>query len=91
MWRGVSLTCNKTIFSVCKKMCALHIADQCLTHSSPQSENREGDEEGRSVQSKNLTQTLLRIYDIIVSHKGTSVGFINRDMSQKAQCDYQHS
>lgn len=53
-------------------MCALHIADQCLTHSSPQSENREGDEEGRSVQSKNLTQTLMRIYDVIVSHKGSS-------------------
>lgn len=53
-------------------MCALHIADQCLTHSSPLSENREGDEEGRSVQSKNLTQTLMRIYDVIVSHKGSS-------------------
>lgn len=72
-------------------VCVLHIADQCLTHSSPQSENREGDEEGRSVQSKNLTQTLLGIYDVIVSHKGTSVDFINRDVSQKAPCDYQHS
>uniref|UniRef100_A0A8C1UWI8 Bromo domain-containing protein n=1 Tax=Cyprinus carpio TaxID=7962 RepID=A0A8C1UWI8_CYPCA len=47
-------------------------SDQCLTHSSPQSENREEDEEGRSVQSKNLTQTLQGIYDVIVSHKGSS-------------------
>ncbi|XP_050986550.1 histone-lysine N-methyltransferase ASH1L isoform X2 [Labeo rohita] len=47
-------------------------SDQCLTHSSPQSENREGDDEGRSVQSKNLTQTLQGIYDVIVSHKGSS-------------------
>ncbi|RXN28184.1 histone-lysine N-methyltransferase ASH1L-like isoform X1 [Labeo rohita] len=49
-----------------------HFSDQCLTHSSPQSENREGDDEGRSVQSKNLTQTLQGIYDVIVSHKGSS-------------------
>uniref|UniRef100_A0A671MCG6 Histone-lysine N-methyltransferase ASH1L-like n=1 Tax=Sinocyclocheilus anshuiensis TaxID=1608454 RepID=A0A671MCG6_9TELE len=62
-------------------------SDQCLAHSSPQSENREGDEEGRSVESKNLTQTLQGIYDVIVSHKGTSVDFINRDVSQKAQCE----
>ncbi|XP_016321907.1 histone-lysine N-methyltransferase ASH1L-like isoform X2 [Sinocyclocheilus anshuiensis] len=47
-------------------------SDQRLTHSSPQSENREGDEEGRSVQSRNLTQTLQGIYDVIVSHKGSS-------------------
>ncbi|XP_073702768.1 histone-lysine N-methyltransferase ASH1L-like isoform X2 [Garra rufa] len=47
-------------------------SDQRLTHSNPQSENREGDEEGRSVQSKNLTQTLQGIYDVIVSHKGSS-------------------
>ncbi|ROI36386.1 Histone-lysine N-methyltransferase ASH1L [Anabarilius grahami] len=63
-------------------------SDRRLTHSSPQSENRlsgEGDEEGRSVQSRNLTQTLQGIYDVIVSHKGTTVDFINRDVSQNAE------
>lgn len=77
---------------MCKRMCVLHITDQCLTHSSPQSENRlsgEGDEEGRSVQSRNLTQTLQGIYDVIVSHKGTTVDFINRDVSQKAEREAQ--
>ncbi|XP_039536024.1 histone-lysine N-methyltransferase ASH1L-like isoform X1 [Pimephales promelas] len=50
-------------------------SDQHLTHSSTQSENRLGgerDEEGRSVRSRNLTQTLQGIYDVIVSHKGSS-------------------
>lgn len=83
---------------MCKKMCVLHITDQRLTQSSPQSENRlsgEGDEEGRSVQSRNLTQTLQGIYDVIVSHKGTTVDFINRNVSQnaerEAQCEDEHS
>ncbi|KAK7157475.1 hypothetical protein R3I93_008842 [Phoxinus phoxinus] len=50
-------------------------SDQHLTHSSTPSEDRlsgEGDEEGRSVRSRNLTQTLQGIYDVIVSHKGSS-------------------
>jgi len=83
---------------MCKRMFVLHITDQHLTHSSTQSENRLGgerDEEGRSVRSRNLTQTLQGIYDVIVSHKGTSADFINRDVLQKpetgAQCEDQHS
>lgn len=80
---------------MCKRMCVLHITDQHLTHSST-TENRlggEGDEEGGSVRRRNLTQTLQGIYDVIVSHKGTSVDFINREVSQKpeteAQCEDQ--
>ncbi|XP_051576672.1 histone-lysine N-methyltransferase ASH1L-like isoform X3 [Myxocyprinus asiaticus] len=50
-------------------------SDQCQTQSSPQSENGlsgEREEEKRTVQSRNLTQTLQEIYDVIISYKGSS-------------------